>query len=463
MTTRRRTAAANAKARASRLAPRAFFVSLGCPKNRIDTEVMLGLARQAGFELAAEPQAADVIVVNTCGFIGDAKRESIDTVLELARHKRTGRCRRLVVTGCLPQRYSEELARALPEVDHFLGAGDFPRIAEALRGALPRTLVSATPTYLYDHLSPRVLSERPFSAAVKVSEGCDRQCAFCIIPRLRGPQRSRTPESLEAEVAALCARGVREVSLVAQDLTDYGSDLPGRPRLGPLVRRLARVPGLRWLRLHYAYPTEIDDDLLAAIAEEPTVCKYLDVPLQHVDDAVLKAMRRGHGARAARALVQRLRRAVPGITLRTTMLVGHPGETAAAFARLCDFVREAELDHLGVFSFSREEDTAAAALAGRVPARTAEQRRRALMRLQRPIAKARRRALLGREVEVLVEGPSEESDLLLRGRHAGQAPEIDGCVYLSLPPDLKAPPAPGDFVTARVTQAADYDLVAEVR
>jgi ribosomal protein S12 methylthiotransferase len=437
-------------------------VSLGCPKNRIDTEVMLGIAERAGFGLAAEPEAADVIVVNTCGFIGDAKRESIDTVLDLLRHKQTGRCRRLIVTGCLPQRYSEELQRELPEVDHFLGAGDFPRIADALRGALPRALVSATPEYLYDHLSPRRLSQQPYTAYVKVSEGCDRRCAFCIIPRLRGPQRSRTPESLEAEVAALCRGGVREVSLVAQDLTDYGSDLPGRPRLGPLVRRLARVPGLRWLRLHYAYPTEIDDDLLAAVAEEPTVCKYLDVPLQHVDDGVLKAMRRGHGERAARALVARLRRAVPRLTLRTTLLVGHPGETEAAFRRLCDFVRAAEFDHLGVFTFSREEGTPAATLAGRVPARTAERRRRAVMRLQRPVARARRRALLGRELEVLVEGPSEESELLLRGRHAGQAPEIDGCVYLALPPDLAAAPRPGDFVTARVTQASDYDLVAEV-
>ncbi|MBI5482053.1 MAG: 30S ribosomal protein S12 methylthiotransferase RimO [Deltaproteobacteria bacterium] len=442
--------------------PTAFFVSLGCPKNRIDTEVMLGLAEAAGFGLARAAETADVIVVNTCGFIGDAKRESIDTVLALARHKRTGRCRRLVVTGCLPQRYAEELARALPEVDHFLGAGDFPRIADALRGALPRALIAATPEYLYDHLSPRRLSQQPFTAYVKVSEGCDRRCAFCIIPRLRGPQRSRTPGSLEAEVAALCAGGVREVSLVAQDLTDYGSDLPGRPRLGALVRRLARVPGLRWLRLHYAYPTEIEDDLLEAIAGEPAVCKYLDVPLQHVDDAVLKAMRRGQGGAAARALVARLRRAIPGLTLRTTMLVGHPGETEAAFGRLRDFVREAELDHLGVFTFSREEGTAAATLRGRVPARVAEARRRALMRLQRPIARARRRALLGREIEVLVEGPSEESDLLLRGRHAGQAPEIDGCVYLALPEGLPAAPRPGDFVRTRVTQVSDYDLVAEV-
>jgi len=275
------------------------------------------------------------------------------------------------------------------------------------------------------------------------------QCAFCIIPTLRGPQRSRTPESLEREVAALCAGGVREVSLVAQDLTDYGHDLPGRPRLGPLVRRLARVPGLRWLRLHYAYPTEVDDDLLAAIAEEPTICKYLDVPLQHVDDAVLKAMRRGHGGAAARALVARLRRAIPGLTLRTTLLVGHPGETEDAFRRLCDFVREAELDHLGVFAFSRELGTAAATLPGRVPARTAEQRRRALMRLQRPIARARRQALLGRDLDVLVEGPSEESDLLLRGRHAGQAPEIDGCVYLALPPDLASAPRPATSLRRR--------------
>jgi ribosomal protein S12 methylthiotransferase len=365
------------------------------------------------------------------------------------------------VTGCLPQRYSAELQAELPEVDHFLGAGDFPRIVEALRGALPRAVVSAAPRYLYDHLTPRRHSLPPYTAYVKVSEGCDRECAFCIIPKLRGPQRSRSPESLEAEVRTLCARGVREVSLVAQDLTDYGRDLPARPALGALVRRLARVPGLRWLRLHYAYPTEIDDALLAAMAEEPTVCKYLDVPLQHVDDRVLKAMRRGYGARQVRALVERLRRDVPGISLRTTLLVGHPGETEAAFAALKDFVREAALEHVGVFAFSREEGTAAAALRGRVPVRVAHRRLAALIRVQRPIARRHREVLVGRDLEVLVEGPSEESPFVLRGRHAAQAPEIDGCVYLTLPPDTLAP-APGAFVRARVTQVADYDLAAEV-
>ncbi|HEY3356338.1 MAG TPA: 30S ribosomal protein S12 methylthiotransferase RimO [Polyangia bacterium] len=442
--------------------PNAYFVSLGCPKNRIDTEVMLGLAEEAGYRVCALPADADVIVVNTCGFIGDAKKESVDTILDVARYKREGRCRRLVVTGCLAQRYSGELAQELPEVDHFLGAADFPRIAEALRGALPRSVVSTTPDYLYDHLTPRRQSLPRYMSYVKISEGCDRQCAFCIIPTLRGKQRSRTPESLEAEVRALVAAGVREISVVAQDLTDYGSDLTGRPRLGPLVRRLARVPGLRWLRLHYAYPTEIEDDLVAAIAEEPTVCKYLDVPFQHVDDGVLKAMRRGYGRRQVVALVEKLRAAVPGIVLRTTLLVGHPGETDAAYEALRDFVAQAALEHVGIFKFSREEGTAAATEPGRVLARVAARRHAALMKLQRGIARRHRDALVGRELEVLVEGPSDESPFLLRGRHAGQAPEIDGSVFLALPPDAPAP-ATGAFVRARVTQAADYDLAAEIR
>jgi ribosomal protein S12 methylthiotransferase len=304
------------------------------------------------------------------------------------------------------------------------------------------------------------------TAYVKIAEGCDRPCAFCIIPKLRGPQRSRTPDSVVREAEALAAAGTREICLVAQDLTTYGRDLEElpkdqRPTLAGVLARLAAVEGLRWIRLHYAYPTAVTDELLAVMAREPRVAKYLDVPLQHVDDGVLKSMRRGHGGRVVRELVERVRTQVPGATLRTTFIVGHPGETDAAFRALCDFVRQAELDRVGVFPFSREEGTVAALLPGRVPAKEAEARRRELLRIQREISKRKLRALRGQELDVLVEGPSDESEYLLMGRHQGQAPEIDGQVYLTMS-EKSGSPTPGDFVRARVTHSAEYDLAADI-
>jgi ribosomal protein S12 methylthiotransferase len=442
------------------------FVSLGCPKNRVDTEVMLGHTSDAGHELVDAPEAADVIVVNTCGFIGEAKQESIDTILEMARHKAAGTCKRLVVTGCLSQRYPQQLADEMPEVDHFLGTDEVGSIAKAIGGGIARLAVADTPAYLYDDAAPRRRSQAPHSAYVKIAEGCDRPCAFCIIPKLRGPQRSRDPESVVREARDLAAGGSREICLIAQDLTTYGTDLPGArepgaPRLASLLRALAAVDGLAWIRLHYAYPTACSDELLQVIAGESRVASYLDVPIQHVDSDVLKSMRRGYGERQVRDLVARFRATVPGGTLRTTFIAGHPGETDAAFQRLCDFVREAELDHVGVFNFSREEGTVAALLPKRVPKKEIDARRRELLRIQREVSKKKLRALHDRTLRVLVEGPSDESDYLLMGRHEGQAPEIDGQVYLTLPPDLPAP-APGTFVDARVTHSADYDLAAEL-
>ncbi len=443
-----------------------YFVSLGCPKNRVDTEVMLGLVDQAGLRITSAPDAADVIVVNTCGFIGAAKEESIDTILEMARWKEAGRCERLVVTGCLSQRYAGDLRRELPEVDVLMGSGEVADIVRAVRGATGDA-IAAKPTYIYDHATPRLASTARHSAYVKVAEGCDRPCGFCIIPRLRGAQRSRTAEDIEAEVKALAASGAVEINLVAQDLTTWGNDL-GDPdaRLAVLVRRLGRVvdgTSARWIRLHYAYPTATTNELLDAIAEEPRVAKYVDVPLQHIDDGVLKAMRRGHVGKTARALVERVRARIPGVTLRTTLIVGHPGETEDAFASLAAFVEEAEFDRLGVFTYSKEEGTHSATLEAPetrgVPAREAERRRRELMRLQRRISKRKMKALVGRELEVLVEGRSEESEYLVEGRHAGQAPEIDGKVFLSLGEDVAAPRA-GDLVRARVDSFADYDLGA---
>jgi len=445
------------------------FVSLGCPKNRVDTEVMLGHTTGAGHTLVAAPEEAEVIVVNTCGFIGEAKQESIDAILEMARHKEAGTCKRLVVAGCLSQRYPRELADEMPEVDHFIGTDEVADIAGAIAGSTRRVHVAETPRFLYDDLAPRRPSMATHTAYVKIAEGCDRPCAFCIIPKLRGPQRSRQPESVVREAQALAAAGTREICLVAQDLTTYGTDLPGAkepgaPTLESLLAALAGVEGLRWIRLHYAYPSACTDGLLEVMAREARVAKYLDVPVQHIDSGVLKSMRRGYGERVVRDLCERVRARVPGATLRTTFIVGHPGETEAAFTRLCDFVREAELDRVGVFNYSKEEGTVAALLPGRLPQKEIDARRRELLRIQRDISKRKLRALRGREIEVLVEGPSDESEYLLMGRHEGQAPEIDGQVYLSLNETAgeAAAPAAGAIVRAKVTHSAEYDLAATI-
>jgi ribosomal protein S12 methylthiotransferase len=445
------------------VAKKVYFVSLGCPKNRVDSEVMLGSMGQAGHVLVDAAEEADVIVVNTCGFIDAAKEESIDTILEMAEHKKTGRCEKLVVTGCLTQRYPDEVASSIPEIDHILGSADHAGIAGVVaapakkKRALPVLQVSETPEYLYDHTTPRVLTGKRFSTYVKIAEGCDRPCAFCIIPKLRGPQRSRSIASVVEEVTRLVGEGVREVNLVAQDLTRYGADLDDKPTLAALLRQVARVPGLDWLRLHYTYPSAFSDELIDVIADEPTIVKYVDVPLQHIDDDMLKLMRRGHSAKVTHALVERLRARVPGLVLRTTFIVGHPGESDERFDKLVDFVRDTGFDRVGAFTFSPEPGTHSATLADRVPARVARARQARLMEVQRQVSRARLEAMVGRELEVLVEGVSEETEYLLEGRFYGQAPEIDGTVYLA---DGTA--AAGQIVRARVTQAADYDLAASI-
>jgi len=436
-----------------------YFVSLGCPKNQVDTEVMLGVVRDQGHTLVDAPEDADTLVVNTCGFIEEAKKESIETILELAQVKAKGERKRLVVAGCLSQRYSKELAEEMPEVDNFLGSADMLGLSQVLAEQAPRVGVSplGRRAYLYDHTTPRQVSGRRHSAYVKIAEGCDRPCAFCIIPKLRGPQRSRTIASLVAEAEALAAQGAREICLVAQDLTTYGTDLDEPRTIEALLAGLVQVEGLRWIRLHYAFPTTVRDDLLKMIAGEPKIAAYLDVPLQHVDTDVLKKMRRGYTERVVRDLVERLRAQGTYIYLRTTMLVGHPGETEAAFQRLYDFVEEGAIDHLGVFPWSREEGTPSALLPSRVSAEVAEERRLALMELQEEIRLARHEAMVGEELEVLIDGESDESEFLLEGRHEGQAPGIDGKVILA---DGTA--KVGDLVRARVTQADAHDLVASL-
>ena len=439
-----------------------YFVSLGCPKNHVDTEVMLGEVTRAGYRILESPDQADVIVVNTCSFIEAAREESIDTILEMAQYKSEGQCQKLVVTGCLSQRYPDELQTEIPEIDHILGSADFSQIAKAVGGrerrALPVVEVSAEPTFLYDHRSPRVHTGGMHSAYVKIAEGCDRPCAFCIIPKLRGKQRSRTVESVVEEVRGLAARGTREINFIAQDLTRYGADLPApRPDLASLLRALGEVDDIRWIRLHYTYPSAFTDELIEVIATQDNVAKYIDVPLQHIDDDLLKRMRRGHSSRVIRGLVDDLRARIDGLVLRTTFIVGHPGETDEAFAALRDFIAETRFDHVGVFTYSHEQGTVSALLPHRVPASVANERQQELMLLQQEISRERNRAMVGQELEVLVEGLSDESDLLLQGRWYGQAPGIDGSVYLT---DGTA--RPGDFVHARVVEAADYDLAASI-
>jgi len=451
-------------------AQRIYFVSLGCPKNQVDTELMLGQVEAAGHSLVHAPDDADVIVVNTCAFIDAAKEESVDTILEMAEFKKAATARKLVVTGCLAQRYADDLAKDIPEIDHILGSADFQSISKALapqpkargtRKKLPVVQVSETPEYIYDHDAPRVRIGANHSAYVKVAEGCDRPCSFCIIPKLRGPQRSRSIADITAEVAQLGREGVVEVNLIAQDLTRYGwdagSDPASRNTLAQLVRSLGKVDGIEWIRLHYTFPSAFDDELIDAIASEPKVVKYIDVPLQHISDAMLKRMRRGHSSRVTRELVKKLRERIDNVVLRTTYIVGHPGETDAEFDELCEFVAESKFDRAGAFTYSIEPGTVSAMLPNRVDPAVAAERQQKLMEIQRQISRARHESMVGQTIDVLVEGVSSESDLLLEGRWFGQAPGIDGVTYLA---DGAA--KPGSLVKARVTQGSDYDLAASL-
>jgi len=446
------------------------FVSLGCPKNRVDSEVMLGVAERAGYFHVADPEQASVIVVNTCGFIDAAKRESIDTILALSEHKR-GACEKLVVSGCLSQRYPQELANDLPEVDHFLGSSDMLKLEKVLQGGAERVLVGNPADWVLSATDPRRISTRGRSAYVKIAEGCNRTCAFCVIPELRGKQRSRQPDDIVREVEELAARGVLEVNLVSQDTVAYGRDLarvgmPDAPTAGSanltaLVRRIADVPGLRWVRLFYLYPEKLDDELIELLATHPKIVKYIDMPLQHAADGMLRRMRRGHGGKRLYDLVERLRTRIPDLVFRTAFIVGHPGETEQEFEELLALIRFAEFDRVGVFQYSDEPSARAFQLEAKVPASIAAARAKKLMSEQRKISMKKNQALVGKELLVLVEGPSEESELVMVGRHAGQAPDIDGVVYLSGgPTGMEA--RPGELRTVRIESSTDYDLLGEL-
>ena len=474
------------------------FVSLGCPKNLVDSEVMMGMLAQAGAQLTPKAEDADVIVVNTCSFIGSAQQESIDTILEMARHKSGGKAKKLVVAGCLVERFHDEILKNIPEVDAVVGTGELEKIlaaagiTEAPRPQSPFNILTSNsvtsrpegdhrreqgrfardswdgavanlPNYLYDDHTPRVLSGPGYSAYIKIAEGCDHPCSFCIIPQLRGQFRSRRFESVIAEAERLAQSGVREITLIGQDTTCYGEDLGLQDGLALLLEKLAGVEGLQWIRFLYAYPNKITGRLLATIAAHENICSYIDVPLQHASPTVLKRMKRGGGADLFLRSIEKMRRVIPGVTLRTSFIVGFPGETEKEFEELCGFVKEAAFDWMGAFGYSDQEGAGAFDHDQKLKlsAREIESRRKSLMSIQKKISRTKKKSLIGREFDLLLEGSSSESDLLLEGRTAMHAPEIDGKVFVNDYPEGDEPKE-GEFYRCRITAAHDYDLVAEI-
>ena len=450
------------------------FVSLGCPKNLVDSEVMLGLVREAGHDVVTDVAAADVVVVNTCAFIDAAKQESVDAILEMAERKRAGDFRHLVVAGCLAERYRQGLQKEIPEIDVVLGTGEVPEIVSAIAPASRRvdatgvapiafhrhspTHAAPVPQYIYDAETPRYRTTSRHFAYLKIAEGCDYRCTFCIIPRLRGHYRSRPADSIVREARRLAAEGVREIILISQDTTFYGIDHQERGALTRLLRELNAIDGLTWIRLLYLYPTTITDEIIDTIADCEKVCKYIDLPLQHAAALVLARMGRPGTRGSYERLLRRLRDRIPGVTLRTTFMVGFPGETEADFRELCDFAREVEFDHVGVFTYSHEESTRAHAFPDDVRGAEKHRRQRDLMALQRSIVRQAQRDRIGQVHSVMVDGPSSESPLVWQGRLEGQAPDIDPVVYFTeFEPSGSAA---GELVTARIVQARDYDVVA---
>ena len=443
--------------------PKVGFVSLGCPKNLVDSEVMMGILARSGYELTSRADDADVLVVNTCSFIEAAQQESVDTILEMAEHKKFGRARKLIVAGCLVERYREQIRQQIPAVDAVIGTGEVEDILTAIEGELRADPPGAS-AFLYHDASPRVLSTPRHAAYIKIAEGCDHPCSFCIIPQLRGNFRSRRFESVVREAENLASAGVREVTLIGQDTTSYGEDLGLREGLPELLARLAQVEGLAWVRFLYAYPNRVTQHLLDTLAEHPRLVKYLDMPLQHASRAVLAQMKRGSSGWAFLRLLERVRRTIPGVMLRTSFIVGFPGETEADFRELCDFVREAEFDWLGVFGYSDVDNAASYALGGKVDLETIAERRDRLMKLQRKISARRLRRFVGQTLPALIEGPSRDNEFVWEARLEGMAPEIDGKLYLTdiQPQPDSAPARSGDIAAVEITKSLDYDLVGRV-
>jgi len=468
------------------------FVSLGCPKNLVDSEVMMGLLARAGAELSPRAEDADVIVVNTCSFIESAQQESVNTILEMAAHKASGRAKKLIVAGCLVERFRDEIRKRIPEVDAVVGTGELEMIlaatgiapappqrdspfvvlpsraegdARAAKGRFSRGqwdgAIADLPNYLYDDETPRVLATPKSTAYIKIAEGCDHPCTFCIIPQLRGQFRSRRFESVVAEAERLAQSGVREITLIGQDTTCYGEDFGLRDGLALLLEKLAKIEDLRWIRFLYAYPNKIRGRLLETIGTHDKICSYMDVPLQHASATVLKRMKRGGGAEVFLRSISKMRREIPGLTLRTSFIVGFPGETEEEFEELCGFVREAQFDWMGTFSYSDQDGAAAYGLDKKLSLREIEQRRKRLMGIQRQISKRKKKALVGQEFDLLLEGMSDETELLMEGRTVMHAPEIDGKVFVNdFPAEIT--PQPGEFYRCEITEAHDYDLVAKI-
>jgi len=485
------TAAAEPAAASEARPVKVGFVSLGCPKNLVDSEVMMGLLARGGAELTTRAEDADVIVVNTCSFIESAQQESVNTILEMAGHKTAGNAKKLVVAGCLVERFRDEIRKRIPEVDAVVGTGELHNILSAtgLAAASPQAsplvvltsraegdaraaegrfsrrewdgAVADLPNYLYDDETPRILTTPKHTAYIKIAEGCDHPCTFCIIPQLRGQFRSRRFESVVAEAERLAQAGVREITLIGQDTTCYGEDFGLKDGLGLLLEKLAKIEDLRWIRFLYAYPNKITGKLLEVIASHEKICSYMDVPLQHASATVLKRMKRGGGAEVFLRSIAKMRKAIPGLTLRTSFIVGFPGETEKEFEELCDFVREAQFDWMGTFSYSDQEGADAYGLGSKLSPREIERRRKHLMGIQRQISKKKKKALVGREFDLLLEGMSDETDLLMEGRTAMHAPEIDGKVLVNdFPPETT--PQFGEFYRCQITEAHDYDLVAKI-
>lgn len=449
-----------------------YFISLGCPKNLVDSQVMLGKLKSDHYEIAQSPENAEVIIVNTCSFIQAAKEESIETILEMAHYKEKGKCKALVVSGCLPQRYSDQLEREMPEIDFMIGTGQYHRITELLHqqeevrelgGKLPNRSYVDFPAFIHTEKDERLLTGAPYTGYLKLSEGCNRRCAFCIIPKLRGNVRSRSIASLVAEATAMAKKGVRELNLVAQDLTEYGMEKKYQENLETLLPQLCKIEGIEWIRLHYVYPDEFSDELVEIIAREPKIVKYLDMPIQHTNDRLLKQMNRRLTKEKLFTLVNSLREKIPYLVLRTSIIVGFPSETEAEFEELCNDLTQLQLDHVGVFSFSKEEGTKAAEMGEQVHPSIKRKRKKKLIELLQVNRNSQLEKLKGQYVEVMIEGYAPETELLLQGRMTTQAQEIDGRVLLN---DLGSHHSqvfrPGDIVEVEITGIAQQDLLGKI-
>jgi len=447
--------------------PKVGFVSLGCPKNLVDSEVMMGVLARGGYEITARAADADVLVVNTCSFIEPAQKESVDSILEMAEYKKFGKAQKLIVAGCMVERFRNDIREQIPEVDAVIGTGEIEKILEVCDGQLRPDDPHAAdlPTYLYHDLTPRILATPKHTAYIKINEGCDHPCTFCVIPQLRGKFRSRRFESVIREAENLAAAGVREISLIGQDTTYYGEDLGIRDGLATLLGRLAQVKDLNWVRFLYCYPNRITPKLLDTIAAHKRLVKYLDVPLQHASRNVLARMKRGANGHAFLKMLEKARKAIPGVSIRTSFIVGFPGETEKDFEELCDFVRAAEFDWLGVFSYSDEDTSKSFALDGKVDAKTIARRRNSLMAIQKKISTRKLKTRVGETPQVMLEGPSKDTDLIWEARLEGMAPEIDGKVYVTEfagVNDAAELPAPGTLATIEITEAKAYDLIGRV-